>query len=108
MSFQSIVSGGRHGELCFWDIRQRQLRNTIKAFDATCTVKTLTTDYAQVEDLEVILKWKDWIYINDMQIDFISQKLSRFAIELHVSFGLCQQTFVLFKMKICIIQSFFA
>ncbi|PAV73995.1 hypothetical protein WR25_00482 [Diploscapter pachys] len=49
---QSIVSGGRHGELCFWDIRQRQLRNTIKAFDATCTVKTLTTDYAQ--DLIVV------------------------------------------------------
>ncbi|WKY17140.1 hypothetical protein Q1695_001621 [Nippostrongylus brasiliensis] len=43
----TIVSGGRHGELCLWDIRQRQLRTTVKAFDWHQTVKTLVTDYAQ-------------------------------------------------------------
>jgi len=31
---QSLMSGGRHGDLCVWDIRQRQLRSTFKAFDA--------------------------------------------------------------------------
>uniref|UniRef100_A0A183GLM1 WD_REPEATS_REGION domain-containing protein n=1 Tax=Heligmosomoides polygyrus TaxID=6339 RepID=A0A183GLM1_HELPZ len=44
---QTIVSGGRHGELCLWDIRQRQLRATVKAFDYHQTVKTLVTDSAQ-------------------------------------------------------------
>ncbi|KAI6235649.1 hypothetical protein M3Y95_00074000 [Aphelenchoides besseyi] len=31
---QTIVSGGRHGEVCVWDLRQRQLRSTIKAYDS--------------------------------------------------------------------------
>ncbi|CAD6187487.1 unnamed protein product [Caenorhabditis auriculariae] len=44
---QTIVSGGRHGDICFWDIRQRQLRHTIKAFDATQIVKSLVTDVSQ-------------------------------------------------------------
>ncbi|CAD5215760.1 unnamed protein product [Bursaphelenchus okinawaensis] len=33
-SSQTIVSGGRHGEICLWDLRQRQLRATVKAFDS--------------------------------------------------------------------------
>ncbi|UMM43904.1 hypothetical protein L5515_019209 [Caenorhabditis briggsae] len=44
---QTIFSGGRHGEICLWDIRQRQLRHTIKAFDQMHIVKTLATDSAQ-------------------------------------------------------------
>ncbi|NP_001368760.1 RAVE complex protein Rav1 C-terminal domain-containing protein [Caenorhabditis elegans] len=44
---QTIFSGGRHGEICLWDIRQRQLRHTIKAFDQMHVVKTLATDSAQ-------------------------------------------------------------
>ncbi|KJH47115.1 hypothetical protein DICVIV_06823 [Dictyocaulus viviparus] len=44
---QAIVSGGRHGELCIWDIRQRQLRATVKAFEPHQIVKTLVTDYTQ-------------------------------------------------------------
>ncbi|CAI5454853.1 unnamed protein product [Caenorhabditis angaria] len=44
---QTIVSGGRHGEICLWDIRQRQLRTTIKAFDSTHIVKTLISDVSQ-------------------------------------------------------------
>lgn len=43
-SSQTIVSGGRHGEICFWDIRQRQLRNSFKVFDSAAIVKTLTID----------------------------------------------------------------
>ncbi|EGT40330.1 CBN-RBC-1 protein [Caenorhabditis brenneri] len=44
---QTIISGGRHGEICLWDIRQRQLRHTIKAFDQMHVVKTLATDSTQ-------------------------------------------------------------
>lgn len=40
---QTIVSGGRRGEICFWDLRQRQLRGTLKAFDSSI-VKCLITD----------------------------------------------------------------
>ncbi|CAL2047903.1 unnamed protein product [Caenorhabditis brenneri] len=43
----TIISGGRHGEICLWDIRQRQLRQTIKAFDQMHIVKTLATDSTQ-------------------------------------------------------------
>ncbi|VDM54577.1 unnamed protein product [Angiostrongylus costaricensis] len=46
-SQQAIVSGGRHGDLCLWDIRQRQLRATVKAFESHQIVKTLVTDYTQ-------------------------------------------------------------
>nr|CDJ91206.1 WD40 repeat domain containing protein [Haemonchus contortus] len=46
-SQQAIVSGGRHGELCLWDVRQRQLRLTVKAFDWHQTVKSLVTDCNQ-------------------------------------------------------------
>ncbi|CAI2358263.1 unnamed protein product [Caenorhabditis sp. 36 PRJEB53466] len=46
-SQQTIFSGGRHGEICLWDIRQRQLRQTIKAFDQMHTVKTLVADLSQ-------------------------------------------------------------
>lgn len=44
---QTIFSGGRHGEICLWDVRQRQLRHTIKAFDQGQVVKTLVTDISQ-------------------------------------------------------------
>ncbi|KAK5967217.1 hypothetical protein GCK32_000230 [Trichostrongylus colubriformis] len=44
---QTIVSGGRHGDLCFWDVRQRQLRITVKAFEWHQTVKALVTDHNQ-------------------------------------------------------------
>uniref|UniRef100_A0A1I7WD56 WD_REPEATS_REGION domain-containing protein n=1 Tax=Heterorhabditis bacteriophora TaxID=37862 RepID=A0A1I7WD56_HETBA len=44
---QAIISGGRHGELCFWDVRQRQLRMTVKAFEPHQMIKTLVTDYTQ-------------------------------------------------------------
>lgn len=40
---QSIVSGGRHGEVCVWDLRQRQLRATVKAFDSTA-VRSMFSD----------------------------------------------------------------
>uniref|UniRef100_A0A914XKC3 WD_REPEATS_REGION domain-containing protein n=1 Tax=Plectus sambesii TaxID=2011161 RepID=A0A914XKC3_9BILA len=40
---QTLISGGRHGEMCFWDLRMRQLRSSIKAFD-NATVKTLVGD----------------------------------------------------------------
>uniref|UniRef100_A0AC34PUG3 RAVE complex protein Rav1 C-terminal domain-containing protein n=1 Tax=Panagrolaimus sp. JU765 TaxID=591449 RepID=A0AC34PUG3_9BILA len=43
-SSQTIVSGGRHGEVCFWDIRQRQLRNSLKIFDSAAIVKALSID----------------------------------------------------------------
>ncbi|KAK6008913.1 hypothetical protein OSTOST_26190, partial [Ostertagia ostertagi] len=43
----TIVSGGRHGELCLWDVRQRQLRVTVKAFEWHQTVKTLISDCNQ-------------------------------------------------------------
>ncbi|VDK77572.1 unnamed protein product, partial [Litomosoides sigmodontis] len=42
-SYQSIISGGRHGELCVWDIRQRQLRATVKCFENS-PVKCLVGD----------------------------------------------------------------
>ncbi|VDN05634.1 unnamed protein product [Thelazia callipaeda] len=42
-SQQSIVSGGRHGELCIWDFRQRRLRTTVKSFDNSA-VKCLVSD----------------------------------------------------------------
>ncbi|KAE9556016.1 hypothetical protein FO519_000762 [Halicephalobus sp. NKZ332] len=41
---QTIVSGGRHGDVCLWDIRQRQLRTSIKAFDSASIVKALCVD----------------------------------------------------------------
>lgn len=37
---QILLSGGRHGEICIFDIRERKLRCTVKAFDHA-TVKTL-------------------------------------------------------------------
>uniref|UniRef100_A0A915ED72 Uncharacterized protein n=1 Tax=Ditylenchus dipsaci TaxID=166011 RepID=A0A915ED72_9BILA len=40
---QSILSGGRHGDICIWDVRQRQLRSMLKAFD-TGSVKCLAVD----------------------------------------------------------------
>jgi WD40 repeat protein len=44
-SSQAIVSGGKRGEISVWDVRQRQLRSTIKAFDsASSTVRCLGTD----------------------------------------------------------------
>ncbi|EJD75711.1 hypothetical protein LOAG_17206 [Loa loa] len=42
-SYQTIVSGGRHGELCVWDIRQRRLRTTVKCFENSA-VKCLVSD----------------------------------------------------------------
>ena len=44
---QTIVSGGRHGDICLWDVRQRQLRSTVKAFEANHSVKSLVTDLSQ-------------------------------------------------------------
>ena len=42
---QAIISGGRRGEICIWDIRQRQLRSTMKAFDSpSAIVKCLCVD----------------------------------------------------------------
>ncbi len=41
---QTLISGGKHGELCFWDLRQRQLRSSVRAFDASATVKALALD----------------------------------------------------------------
>uniref|UniRef100_A0A914ZRW3 RAVE complex protein Rav1 C-terminal domain-containing protein n=1 Tax=Parascaris univalens TaxID=6257 RepID=A0A914ZRW3_PARUN len=45
-SQQTIVSGGRHGEVCLWDIRQRQLRSTVKCFENSA-VKCLVGDPSQ-------------------------------------------------------------
>ncbi|VDO12560.1 unnamed protein product [Brugia timori] len=42
-SCQTIVSGGRHGELCVWDVRQRRLRSTVKCFENS-SVKCLACD----------------------------------------------------------------
>ncbi|CAG9539942.1 unnamed protein product [Cercopithifilaria johnstoni] len=42
-SYQTIVSGGRHGELCVWDVRQRRLRTTVKCFENS-SVKCLVGD----------------------------------------------------------------
>ncbi|KAL3982356.1 RAVE protein 1 C terminal family protein [Acanthocheilonema viteae] len=42
-SYQTIVSGGRHGELCVWDVRQRRLRTTVKCFENS-SVKCLVSD----------------------------------------------------------------
>ncbi|KAK6110658.1 RAVE protein 1 C terminal family protein [Brugia pahangi] len=42
-SCQTIVSGGRHGELCVWDVRQRRLRSTMKCFENS-SVKCLACD----------------------------------------------------------------
>ncbi|CAD5221721.1 unnamed protein product [Bursaphelenchus xylophilus] len=42
-SSQTIVSGGRHGEICLWDLRQRQLRATVKAFDSA-SVRSMYSD----------------------------------------------------------------
>uniref|UniRef100_A0A158R4B7 WD_REPEATS_REGION domain-containing protein n=1 Tax=Syphacia muris TaxID=451379 RepID=A0A158R4B7_9BILA len=44
---QALISGGRHGELCIWDIRQRQLRTTVKCFENSsvkCLVGENTPD----------------------------------------------------------------
>ncbi|KAM3726028.1 DmX-like protein [Dirofilaria immitis] len=41
--YQTIVSGGRHGELCVWDVRQRRLRTTVKCFENS-SVKCLVGD----------------------------------------------------------------
>ncbi|CAJ0597034.1 unnamed protein product [Cylicocyclus nassatus] len=41
---QTIVSGGRHGDLCLWDIRKCQLRETVRAFDSHEVVNALVTD----------------------------------------------------------------
>ena len=43
-SGQSIVSGGKHGEVCIWDLRQRQLRSTVKLFDSGASVRTMCVD----------------------------------------------------------------
>uniref|UniRef100_A0A1I7ZN60 WD_REPEATS_REGION domain-containing protein n=1 Tax=Steinernema glaseri TaxID=37863 RepID=A0A1I7ZN60_9BILA len=42
---QTIISGGRHGEINIWDVRQRQIRTSIKAFEGT-SVKCLAADPA--------------------------------------------------------------
>ncbi|KAK0411859.1 hypothetical protein QR680_005883 [Steinernema hermaphroditum] len=42
---QTIISGGRHGEINVWDVRQRQQRTSIKAFEGT-SVKSLAADPA--------------------------------------------------------------
>uniref|UniRef100_A0A915Q0C7 RAVE complex protein Rav1 C-terminal domain-containing protein n=1 Tax=Setaria digitata TaxID=48799 RepID=A0A915Q0C7_9BILA len=42
-SYQSVISGGRHGELCVWDVRQRRLRAAVKCFENS-PVKCLVGD----------------------------------------------------------------
>ncbi|CAJ0596954.1 unnamed protein product, partial [Cylicocyclus nassatus] len=44
---QTIVSSGRYGELCLWDIRKCQLRETVRAFDSHEVVNALVTDPTQ-------------------------------------------------------------
>jgi hypothetical protein len=46
-SSSTIVSGGRNGQICLWDVRQRQLRHTFTAFEHGATVKSLTFDAQQ-------------------------------------------------------------
>ncbi|VDK43174.1 unnamed protein product [Anisakis simplex] len=43
---QTVVSGGRHGELCIWDIRQRQHRATVKCFEGNA-VKCICAEASQ-------------------------------------------------------------
>lgn len=44
---QLLISGGRKGEICIFDIRQRQLRHTFQAHDASirCLAIDLEEDY---------------------------------------------------------------
>uniref|UniRef100_A0A915IB35 Uncharacterized protein n=1 Tax=Romanomermis culicivorax TaxID=13658 RepID=A0A915IB35_ROMCU len=43
---QILLTGGRHGEICIFDVRERKLRSTIKAFDHV-TIKALAMQPAQ-------------------------------------------------------------
>ncbi|VDP42555.1 unnamed protein product [Soboliphyme baturini] len=42
----SLFTGGKHGELCVWDLRQRQLRHTFKLFEHS-SVRCLSLDPSQ-------------------------------------------------------------
>ncbi|CAI4224874.1 unnamed protein product [Auanema sp. JU1783] len=41
---QTIISGGKHGEVCFWDVRQRSLRTSMRTFDVNTTITSLVVD----------------------------------------------------------------
>lgn len=43
---QILLTGGRHGEICIFDVRERKLRSTIKAFDHA-TIKALAMQPTQ-------------------------------------------------------------
>uniref|UniRef100_A0A5S6QMQ8 WD_REPEATS_REGION domain-containing protein n=1 Tax=Trichuris muris TaxID=70415 RepID=A0A5S6QMQ8_TRIMR len=40
---QILLSGGKHGDVCIWDVRQRQLRMTVKAFESSA-VRSMAVD----------------------------------------------------------------
>jgi len=41
---QVLISGGKKGEVCIFDVRQRQLQHTFQAHDANVAVKCLALD----------------------------------------------------------------
>ncbi len=41
---QTLLSGGKHGEVMIWDLRQRQLRYMLKAFDSNAAVRAMCVD----------------------------------------------------------------
>uniref|UniRef100_A0AC35TZX5 WD_REPEATS_REGION domain-containing protein n=1 Tax=Rhabditophanes sp. KR3021 TaxID=114890 RepID=A0AC35TZX5_9BILA len=45
-SSQTLITGGKYGEVNVWDVRQRQLRSTVKVFENSTHVKCITADYA--------------------------------------------------------------
>ena len=46
-SQHTLVSGGRNGQVCLWDLRQRQLRQSFAAFEHSTTVRALSYDAQQ-------------------------------------------------------------
>lgn len=60
-----MISGGKHGEICIWDVRQRQLRTTLKAFtNANASVRCICLDPSgdtfATGSSEGDIKVKDW------------------------------------------------
>jgi len=41
---QVLISGGKKGEICIFDVRQRQLRQTFQAHETNVAVKCLALD----------------------------------------------------------------
>jgi len=51
---QVLVSGGKKGEICIFDVRQRQLRQTFQAHETNVAIRCLALDSGSGSLLSVI------------------------------------------------------